>query len=222
MPIRQYHFTIIYSRTHADAIRTFLPLTGNEWDCKADGFSNPVALQVTHRNQIKNSIKTQLKLLQGNDCAFCGLNLGSRVTHSEHIAPKGNDLYPQFMFEPKNLILACSLCNGFEKKHTFKTVVHLATVYSDCQFNIIHPYFDNPDDHLEYVPDPDNGLAYLIQVRKTGGVESSKGRQTVDLFELALPIMTEERYKDALAASQPVKPDFEKLIDDVKNGNYSI
>lgn len=222
MAIKQYHFTIVYSQTHENAILTFRPLQGNEWDCKAAGFSNPVALQVTYRNEIKNSIKTQLKLLQGNECAFCGLDLGSRVIHTEHIAPKGSGLHPEFMFEPKNLILACSLCNGFDKKHTFDTVVTSAPIYSDCQFNIIHPYFDNPEDHLEYIPDPDNGLAYLIQVRKTGGIESPKGRQSVDLFELALPIMTEERYKDALAASQPLKPDFEKLIEEVKNGNYRV
>lgn len=219
MAIKQYHFTIAFSEAHENAIRSFIPLTGNEWDCGADGFSRPIRGQVARRKEIKEAIKTQLKLLQGTDCAFCGLDLNSRVINIEHIAPKAATLYPQFMFEKKNLILACSLCNGFEKKDTFNTIVNLSPVYLNCTFNIIHPYFDNPDDHLEYITDPNNGLAYLVQVKEIGGIESPKGRQSVNLFELDSVAMTQERYKDALLATFGI-PNFENLIDMVRQNSY--
>lgn len=219
MAIRQYHFTIAFSVPHENAILTFLPLTGNEWDCKADGFSNPIRGQAARRDEIKTNIKEQLDILQGTECAFCGLDLRSRVAQIEHIAPKGAGLHPQFMFEKQNLILACSLCNGFEKKHTFNTIISLGATYAACTFNIVHPYFDDPNDHFEYESDPDNGLAYLIQVKKNDGVESSKGRQSVDLFELDSVPMTQERYKDALLATFEV-PDFENLINLVKQNSY--
>ena len=218
MAIRQYHFTIAFSVDHEDAIRTFSPLTGNEWDCKAEGFSKPTRGQVARRDEIKNSIKEELEIKQGADCAFCGLDLKTRVPQIEHIAPKGAALHPQFMFEKKNLILACSLCNGFEKKHTFNTIVSLNPIYSNCTFNIIHPYFDNPNDHIEFLPDP-NGMPCLIKVKQNGGVESPKGRQSVDLFELDTVPMTQERCKDALLALFNI-PNYDDIIDSVKNNTY--
>ncbi|WP_250255132.1 retron system putative HNH endonuclease [Chryseobacterium sp. Marseille-Q3244] len=220
MAIRQYHFKLRYPNRYSKIIQFLKPLKGNEWDCKAENFRKYKRGLYSRRNELKSIIRQQLERLQGDNCAFCGLSLKSRVTQIEHIAPKGKILYPQFMFEPKNLILACSLCNGFDKKHTFNTIKTVNAIYNRCTFNIVHPYFDNPDDHLEYFLDPESNLAFIIQVREINGVKSSKGLQTVSLFELDSNEMTQERYKDALAASQPVQPDFEKLIAEVKQREY--
>jgi len=197
-----------------------MPLQGNEWDCRAKKFAKPRHGLASRRNEIKRIIKRHLNTNQGHHCAFCGLDMRTRGAQIEHIAPKGAKLYPQFMWEPKNLILACPSCNGFTKKSTYNTILVLRPVYKDCVFNIVHPYFDNPDHHFEYVRDPSNNLAYLIVVREIAGAPSAKGRQSTVLFGLDLPDMTEERYKDALALSQPVKPDFEKLIAEVKTNGY--
>lgn len=221
MPIRQYHFRLQFPNRYKKIINFLKPITGNEWDCKAADFRKRKRGLAKRRNELKKIIKQQLERLQGDDCAFCGLNLKTRGAQIEHIAPKGSTLHPQFMFERKNLILSCPLCNGFEKKHTFDTIDVIDINYSNCRFNIVHPYFDDPDEHLEYIRDPNNNLAYLIQVKEIAGVKSTKGEQTISLFELDSNEMTQERYKDALAASQPVKPDFEALIKAVRNREYT-
>jgi uncharacterized protein (TIGR02646 family) len=221
MAINKYNHKLKYPKRYIKVVRFLKPLVGNEWDCKAGDFRKKKFGIASRRNELKDVIRQQLETLQGDECAFCGLSLKSRVAQIEHIAPKGSELYPQFMFEKKNLILACSLCNGFEKKSTFDTIESLDVNYSKCTFKIVHPYFDDPDDHLEYITLPGSTLAYLIQVKEKNGIKSPKGEQTISLFELDSSAMTEERYKDALAASQPVQPDFESLINAVKNKEYT-
>lgn len=220
MAISQYHFKIRIPRSYKGDLKFMKPLQGNEWDCKARDFPKKRLGLLTRRNKIKKIIKGNLNRLQGHFCAFCGLDLRTRGAQIEHIAPKAPHLYPQFMWEPKNLILACPLCNGFAKKSTYDSISTLDTRYSNCHFKIVHPYFDNPTHHFRYVMDPQTNLAYLITIQDIGGVPSPKGKQSILLFGLDLPDMTEERYKDALAQSQPVRPDFEKLIDEVKSKGY--
>lgn len=222
MAIKQYHFRIRYTKKHKRTIRLLKPLRGNEWDALAKNLQRKIYGLATRRDELKTFIKSQLDLLQGEECAFCGLSLKTRVRQIEHIAPKGAKLHPQFMFESKNLVLACSLCNGFERKSTFDTIVAPHQNYFNCTFNIIHPYFDDPDDHLEYIVHPESNLAFLIQVKEVNGTKSAKGVQTVALFHLDKSGMTEERYKDALAASQVLKPDFENLVNEIKKRDYTI
>ncbi|MFM5432953.1 retron system putative HNH endonuclease [Aeromonas veronii] len=214
MTIKKYTFKLKFPKKYIRFIKHIKPLTGSEWDCKAADFRNNYHGIGADRDRLKSIIKKQLEKLQGNECAFCGLDLETRVSQIEHIAPKGAKLYPQFTFEKNNLILACSLCNGFEKKGTANTITTLDKVnYKNCAFKIIHPYFDNPDDHLEY--EEDNGLRFLIRAK------SDKGVNTIELFELDSVAMTKERYKDALAAKEKLSPDFEQLIKDTRSRNYS-
>ena len=220
MAISQYRFKVRIPARYKRTIKQLRPFTGNEWDCKASELKNKTLGLASRRNELKSIIRRQLEKYQGPHCAFCGLNLESRVPQIEHIAPKGAKRHPQFTFEPLNLILACSLCNGFDKKGSINTISALDPFYYKCTFNIIHPYFDDPNDHLEYVTDPNNHLAYLIKVKVVNGVRSSKGDQSNKIFELDSVAMTQERYKDALAASQPV-PDFESLIAQVKAKEYT-
>jgi len=196
-----------------------LPLQGNEWDCRATKFAKPIHGLATRRNELKKILRKSLHSQQGHYCAFCGLDMRTRGAQIEHIAPKANDRYPLFMWESKNLILACPTCNGFTKKSTFNSIQNFNAVYHNCIFSIVHPYFDDPDHHFKYIMDPNTNLAYIIAVREINGSPSQKAIQSIKLFGLSLPDMTEERYKDALALSRPL-PQFEKLIEEVKTKGY--
>ena len=150
--------------------------SGKQWD-------KPPSENIS---DIKDKIRTQLESVQ-TSCAYCGLKLkGTSRGQIEHIAPKAYYRYPQFTFTLLNLVLACGYCNGFDKKGTSDTIAVVEKLYKKCEFNIVHPYFHDPDDHYEWT---DNTIEVLIQV-KNG---SAKGLKSIDLFELDTPKMNELR-----------------------------
>ncbi len=146
------------------------PYKGGEWDRKDKLM-----------NKTKSIIRNQLDSLQNGRCAYCGLKFGETSgSEIEHIAPKGGEKrpqYPQFTFIRYNLVLSCHLCNRPEKKGIENTVHILDSDYSKCSFNIVHPYFDNPEDHFEWVVDG-CGIV-VIPVRG-----SAKARKSIDIFDL--------------------------------------
>jgi len=143
----------------------------------------------------KNSAKlfkkemTRLMLLeQDRRCAYCGSRLFEKRPHRDHIAPKEN--YVKWMFWPENLVLACFACNTDLKK-TFNPVVALGKTYRQTTFSIVHPYLDDPDDHLIFAAE---GLKILISSANSSG----KGQKTIDLFDLANFERAKQRAKDML------------------------
>ena len=129
--------------------------------------------------EIKKHIKKALEESQGKFCAYCGMRLElTSEIQIEHIAPKGENRYPQFMFHCSNLVLSCSLCNGFlkkEREENYDTIVRLDTEYEKSDFNIVHPYLDDPSKHLELGRNGDG-----ILIKST----SDKGAKTIDVFKL--------------------------------------
>lgn len=120
------------------------------------------------RVHIRNHYRTQ----QQGICAYCrrGVSLQSAANcHVEHFAPKSK--YPQFMFEPKNLCVACADCNEIKREQETlgsepdpicngKNRVNYPRAASS--FYIVHPHFDDYDDHIEifnghYVDKTDKG-----------------------------------------------------------------
>src|SRR5690606_12318514 len=139
----------------------------------------------------------------GHDCAYCGLPLNrTSGPQIDHIAPKS--IYPEYTFEAKNLILSCSLCNGFSKKAEFDTVRSKGENYLDNTFYIVHPYFDDPTRHFEYIDH--NGYPCMILSLTD---EAKKSRR---LFKLDSPEMTEERYKAAMNLSKPLPANLEEIL----------
>jgi uncharacterized protein (TIGR02646 family) len=127
---------------------------------------------------IRQSITTQLDNFQNQKCCYCGLELwGTSRGEIEHIAPKASrkKAYPEFTFEKKNLALSCEYCNGSSKKGEINVVFKPHAIYSNCEFKLVHPYFDNPDDHYEWV----NGRTQ-IQIRH----KTWKGKYSIILFKL--------------------------------------
>lgn len=106
---------------------------------------------LTKTNELKNRISTHTIIAQGGRCAYCETPLVKGAHAIEHIAPKG--LYEVFCFEPYNLVTACTSCNSPGNKgenDTMKRPVNWRD-YSANRFKIVHPYFDNPEDHFKYL-----------------------------------------------------------------------
>ncbi|WP_452225800.1 HNH endonuclease [Lacinutrix cladophorae] len=178
--------------------------SGKQWDSPP----NP------NIDNIKSKIRAQLENVQ-TSCAYCGLKLkGTSRGQIEHIAPKAYYRYPQFTFTLLNLVMACGYCNGFDKKGTSDTIGVVERLYKKCEFNIVHPYFHDPNDHYEWT---DNNIEVLIQV-KNG---SSKGLNSINLFELDTPKMNELRAQqirfEELKNTYQLSQADEDLLDEIIN-----
>lgn len=101
-------------------------------------------------NAIKNRISTHTIIAQGGRCAYCEIPLSKGAHAIEHIAPKG--IYGEFCYEPYNLVTACSSCNSTSNKGEEDTIVGPVNRrdYAANIFRVVHPYFDNPEDHFKF------------------------------------------------------------------------
>lgn len=130
-------------------------------------------------SDIKAEIKRQLETVQ-NYCAYCGLPFkGSKDKQIEHIAPKANFRNPEFTFTLHNLVLSCGYCNDLIVKGTKPTIeLPPHRSYKNCIFTIVHPYFDDPNDHYEWTDEDDQ---ILIQIKNN----SLKAKYSIEIFDLA-------------------------------------
>lgn len=136
----------------------------------------------------KDNVTTTMLAAQSQRCAYCGTRLFEKRPHRDHIAPKSPHF--RWTFWPTNLVLACYCCNVDCKGET-DTVDVVASSYRRTTFTIVHPFFDNPADHLDF------GVAdKAILIRAKNG--SEKGDKTVRLFKLMDPERAKERAKDVL------------------------
>lgn len=136
----------------------------------------------------KKEMTTLMLIEQSKRCAYCGCRLFEKKPHRDHIAPK--ELYKQWMFWPENLVLACFTCNTDLKK-SFDPVVANGYNYRLTKFSFVHPYIDDPAEHLTYTSE---GVKLIIQ-EKNG---SSKGSKTIEIFELSSAERSKQRAKDIL------------------------
>lgn len=146
------------------------------------GAVNSIGVRRKDRDIIITKIKTDLSVIQDGYCYYCGIKfdlrvgeLGNQSIEREHVAPKS--LYKRFTFEPSNLVLACSICNGSNYKGSSNTIDNFIqnTNYRDCSFNIIHPYLDIRTEHL--CVNENDGSINVVGT-------SIKGRNTLRMFNL--------------------------------------
>lgn len=178
--LKQIDKRIVYTKSLKKYLRRLKPWSGEgNWK-----------INTNEMKRLKKLIRVYLKKIQDSKCAYCGLKLEeTSPSEIEHIAPKGGNsqlLYPQFTFTPYNLILACHYCNSRAKKGTKDTIITLDINYRKCEFNIVHPYFDNPNDHFEWIP---NGKKILISS------STSKGIKSIEMFKLDCSAHNEARAK---------------------------
>lgn len=146
------------------------------WSCKCPKKLFPRGTS-KKRKDLKDKLKRELKTLQKNHCAYCGINfflITNSKIHRDHILPKNTPIYRKFTFESKNIVLACDVCNGLDMKKDKDYVTFYSDDYNLIQTSIVHPHLDNIEEHINL----DNSiLAEVIN-------NSPKGRTTIIEFQL--------------------------------------
>lgn len=202
--------SIKYTRAELKIINGLKPLVGGEWDGAIKAAST---VRRIDRDMVKTNIKKKLLKIQGPYCIYCGLHeKHCGELEREHIAPKGIHSYPTFMFEPENLCLACHHCN-FDLKEEFNTISHRSISYSKNKFNIIHPYLDDLNLHIEFVVEEGKVL-----IRKRP--RSRKGKKTIELFELDTPENTEKRSGLLIVKELNFKRKYDLILEAALNRKY--
>ena len=136
----------------------------------------------------KREMTTLMLVEQSKRCGYCGCRLFEKRPHRDHIAPK--EIHKQWMFWPENLVLSCFTCNTDLKK-SFDPVVSLGHTYRQTQFSFVHPYIDNPREHITYVSED---VRVVIKEKN----DSAKGKKTIEIFELSSAEKSKQRAKDIL------------------------
>lgn len=124
---------------------------------------------------LKTKIKEHYLTEQNTTCPYCKRNLQTRNGRHwdiEHIIPR--DTVKNFMFEPLNLCMSCVGCNG--AKSNKKVTTSRAEVNYPSQRNqylIVHPHFDNYEDHILVIRE---GFYYIVV--------GPKGSKTMNVCDL--------------------------------------
>ncbi|NIG16790.1 HNH endonuclease [Pantoea sp. Cy-640] len=124
---------------------------------------------------IRKEIKYHYIKAQAYTCVYCKQVIKStngRVWDIEHIISR--ELACEFMFEPKNLCAACPECNHRKGAHRVtqsKARRRLPSKSDD--YSIVHPHFDNYDEHIEAIKP---GEFYISKTQK--------GEKTISLCGL--------------------------------------
>lgn len=141
--------------------------------------------------EIKGNIKNQLLKFQNNKCVYCGLVLEETSRPEiEHIAPRTK--HPNFAYTTTNLAMACQYCNSSSKKGSKETISVKKSFYNQCEFYIVHPYYDDVDKFFE-----EQGA--FIHIRSgLSEMEMGKAQRTRDMFGLMDTQHVEARQKQLL------------------------
>ena len=155
-----------------------------------NNYIKPGAWDITDENvnKFKEIMKNALRELQDGKCAYCELPLATRNPEIEHIAPKGGIKrvkHIECMFLPENLVYACHNCNSTECKGQKDTVVKKEGDYSNWEFNIVHPYFDDPREYFD-IPSLEDGSQGFIPIPKVDAdsYHTNKAKNTIKMFRL--------------------------------------
>ncbi|WP_318486493.1 HNH endonuclease [Photobacterium leiognathi] len=137
----------------------------------SEGFSH-TSWSIADLQVLRVHVRNHYRIQQQGICAYCRQRVSLKSAancHVEHIAPKSK--YPQFMFEPKNLCVACADCNEIKKEQETMGEEPDPICNGDdrvrypraaSSFYIVHPHFDDYDEHIEifnghYVDKTDKG-----------------------------------------------------------------
>ena len=163
----------------------------------------------TDVNNFRTSIRNHYLVNQKLTCFYCRQYIFSTNGlhwQVEHILPKS--LFPQFLFEPKNLIVICPDCNrekDDQNPHVNGSRARSQKSYPNKsgRYKIIHPLFDEYVDHIERVPAnhcnyPDH---YFLKAH------TSKGKATVRMCYL-------DRFTQEFAGYKDMKGKQVECLDD--------
>lgn len=149
----------------------------------------------------KRLIKDLRKLLEkafDKKCYYCQtrINIGNVSPEIDHILYK--DKYKYFTFRPENLVWSCKICNT--NKGTKDALITSNSLHSQNylfkdyksfnanNFKIIHAYFDNYDDHIDF-------LDKIFPVPKNA---STKGTKTIEICKLYRLSLIEDKVNESI------------------------
>lgn len=139
-------------------------LDGSEW---SDG----------RLKAVRKAVKDFCIDMQDARCCYCNRHLSSKnnlVWAIDHVMPRSS--YPQFSFDPRNLAASCPDCNIAKSDSNVLVGKRKRKRFPDksAAYTIVHPHYDNFDDHLVIV------RKYIYSPRKG----SSKGKKTIIVCDL--------------------------------------
>jgi hypothetical protein len=172
------------------------------------------------RQEIRNYYRDAQRLA----CVYCRNPVGAVSAvgaQIEHIVSKAS--YVQFMFLPQNLCLICPDCNQCKLDDEALGIVHdpltrhrVRYPTSSNAFNIVHPHFDNYEEHIIkagriYVERTDKGhwtigACKLNRFTRRFGVSQ-------ELIDDAKSIELEERFHDSHSSAEGIS----NVTADIKN-----
>ena len=209
MKLRRIAITPYITQQERQLLQNVMPWHKDYWD------SDVIIGGINYKDDIaliKSKIRTALNAVTNSHCTYCGSLL--KVTsddHLDHFAPKYK--YPEFTFELNNLFPACTKCNLSTRKGKKLTIRKFNTKYAKCRFKIVHPHFDNPDKHFDYVINSDRKVIIKWKTKK--------GRKTITFFKLNEPNMTIDRAKTYIYEATALASRYEALLDENSKNGYS-
>jgi uncharacterized protein (TIGR02646 family) len=132
---------------------------------------NSKSWSLIHKS-VKNEISTKIFDNHGFKCIYCERDLIGLGNEMDHFAHKGD--YPKFTFIPENIFYSCKFCNSTSRKGQKNTVKNENSLYNRCDFLIVHPFFDNPDNEIKFL---DDDRIFFDRPNC-----SKLGRDTIDFF----------------------------------------
>ncbi|GAB6454598.1 hypothetical protein bcgnr5380_56450 [Bacillus cereus] len=116
---------------------------------------------------VRVEIRNFYRVEQRANCVYCNgpVSLQSATgAPVEHIASKAK--YPNYIFEPLNLCVACADCNEIKNDREVLDPVVISPApkrYSKKtqHYRIVHPHYDTYEDHIEHV-----GVFYWGKTKK--------------------------------------------------------
>lgn len=189
-------------------------LGAKSWKSNAKELHTFIRGDIKKRTNLKEKIKKALKIYQENHCYYCGIYfpfLRNDLTnvHIDHFYPKGAEHghYGKYVFEMRNLVLSCSICNGLGVKGENDYGIHVDELLSRIGTTIIHPYFDDINEH--FLLNEKTGVLEFINIDK------SKAVKTAQVFGLNEPEQIRARLGDILAEANMAITEEKELVLDV-------
>lgn len=156
-------------------------LTAKDWDSGKKGIKS-----------YKDNLRDYMYYEQNCRCAYCRIELpiGCCFLQREHIVYK--NLHPQWMFEPRNLCIACDRCNNFKlETEVLNNPAVRAYPQKSKDFLIVNPFLDKYSEHIELK----NGIIYEGKTKK--------GKFTVETCHLYRIDLVLERAKMRMKEENP-------------------
>lgn len=153
-------------------------------------------------DSIRKDIKAHYISEQGTRCCYCDRHLATQNHKDwdvEHVVSRSS--HPWFMFEPRNLAVACHDCNNAKSDKRVLVNNSRVTYPSNSEaFRIVHPHFDDFADHVYCV-----GFVYFGK--------TDKGKQTIyacDLLRFAQKFID----WDSSISDERFEKDVERVLKD--------